>query len=106
MRRKNESLRQTEQGFVNPLLLRGHILRTQSTECFVVSLIPSLTRSSHDPFLFRFTLAARLDRNTQGEPRDAETLGTATELTGIICCITRMIITERRLLLLNSGGCS
>lgn len=55
-----------------PQFLRSHILRRQTSECFVVSLIPRLTRSSHDPFLFQFTMAARLHRNTRHELRDAE----------------------------------
>lgn len=37
-----------------------------------MSLNPRSTRSSHHPFLFRFTLAVRLRRNTRCELRDAE----------------------------------
>lgn len=42
-------------------------------------------------------------KHTEGAKGTPKTLGTTTELTGIICCITRMIITEW-IALLNSGG--
>lgn len=79
---RNVSLRQTKQGSfalntkqiqgVNLPLLHCHILRKSGPECFVVSVILS-SRSSHDVFLFLFTLAVRIGSNKQGELREAET---------------------------------